>query len=254
MSLITVQGIIIREMPYKETSKILTVITRELGRISVMVLGANRPRSRKGSLTQKYSVAYFDLERGRSFYYLKGVQLQNSHYGIRCDIKRLAVGEVAMEFIDRTYDMSIKYEKLYQATSTFLSGLATLESGYLKYLTAFQIKWIALLGYQPNLFSCVNCGKKNMKKARFSISLGGLVCEDCKVEQRGRLITKETLQALIDLMFTPFDKLDTIHIDYRRLHSIHIMLYRYMQYHIDIPKLKSWNVCYKLLCDGNERG
>ena len=59
--MIKTAGIVLKEIKYQETSKILSIYTKKLGKISVMAQGANRPKSRLLANTQ--SVLLLKLAR-----------------------------------------------------------------------------------------------------------------------------------------------------------------------------------------------
>ena len=66
--MIKTEGIILSEIRYKETSKILKVYTKKLGKISILAQGAYRPKSQLIATTQPFSQVEFHLraEIGRA--------------------------------------------------------------------------------------------------------------------------------------------------------------------------------------------
>ena len=62
-----VQGLVIKEMRYKDNSKILTVFTRELGKITVMARGACNPKSKLISNTELFFYNRYQLYREKLF-------------------------------------------------------------------------------------------------------------------------------------------------------------------------------------------
>ena len=59
------EGIVIRTTDYGETNKIVTLYTREWGKIGVMARGAKKPNSRLSAITQLFTYGYFLLQNGR---------------------------------------------------------------------------------------------------------------------------------------------------------------------------------------------
>ena len=58
------EGIVLRTTDYGETNKIVTLYTREWGKIGVMARGAKKPKSRLSAITQPFTYGYFLLQKG----------------------------------------------------------------------------------------------------------------------------------------------------------------------------------------------
>lgn len=76
------EGIVLRELKYQETSKILSIYTKKMGKISVMAKGANRPKSTLIANTQPFSYNEFQLSEGRNFFYINQADIIDSFYDI----------------------------------------------------------------------------------------------------------------------------------------------------------------------------
>nr|WP_019138373.1 DNA repair protein RecO [Peptoniphilus timonensis] len=63
-------GIVLNEMDFGESSKIIRVFTKEYGKISIMVKGAMSPRSKNLSVSQVFGVNEYLLKKGQSFFIL----------------------------------------------------------------------------------------------------------------------------------------------------------------------------------------
>ncbi len=58
------EGIVLRTTDYGETNKIVTLYTREWGKIGVMARGAKKPKSRLSAITQPFTYGYFLMQKG----------------------------------------------------------------------------------------------------------------------------------------------------------------------------------------------
>ncbi|MFM1582540.1 DNA repair protein RecO, partial [Helcococcus ovis] len=63
------RGIVFRAVDFGETSKILTIFTRNEGIISVMARGVKNPKSKKQNLVSVFTEADFELTKSKDFYY-----------------------------------------------------------------------------------------------------------------------------------------------------------------------------------------
>ena len=67
---INTKGLVLRETPYKESSRILTVLTSDLGKITVGARGAKRKGSKTASSTQFLAFSDMTLSENRGRYTL----------------------------------------------------------------------------------------------------------------------------------------------------------------------------------------
>ena len=80
---------VLREMPLGEADKLLTVLSEEEGRISVVAKGAKKPSSRFLAAASVFAVSDMELVKGKSMYILRNANLIKSFYGLREDLDKL---------------------------------------------------------------------------------------------------------------------------------------------------------------------
>ena len=84
------EGIVIRTMPYGENNKIVTLFTREAGKITCMARGAKKPASRLAAITQPFTHGTYSIYKGKGMGTLQaGDQLESLRH-IREDIMSTA--------------------------------------------------------------------------------------------------------------------------------------------------------------------
>ena len=88
---VSVRGLVIRTTDFKESDRIITVFTEELGVISAMAAGARSLKSRKMSSTMQFCYSSFILTKKGDYYRVKEAELIESFYGIRKSIEGLAL-------------------------------------------------------------------------------------------------------------------------------------------------------------------
>jgi DNA repair protein RecO (recombination protein O) len=89
-------GIVLKEMPLGEADKLLTVFSREQGRISVVAKGAKKPGSRFLAAASAFAYSDMELVKGRSMYVLRNANIISPFYGLREDLDVLtAAAETA---------------------------------------------------------------------------------------------------------------------------------------------------------------
>lgn len=243
-----VEGIILKEIKYGETSKILNIYTKELGKISIIVKGAYNPKSKLIANTQTFSLNEFQLRKGKNFYYITDADLVESFYSIREDIDRIVYGYYMLELIDKSVPMEQQNEKLYEVLKKGLKVLDGLNEKFLEFIIGYELKFISFLGYRPVLDRCVNCGEKHLSKVKFSIDNGGLLCDKCfSVDRYSRSINKEIYDIINSALFSPLEKLSELQVEKESLKYIHELLVDYILFNIDRKKFNSLIFLEKLM-------
>lgn len=242
------EGIVLSEMRYKDTSKILNIYTRKYGKISVMARGAYKPKSILIASTQPFSYNEYLLHKGRSFYYLNQASLINPFYDMRENMERFLYGCYLLELVDKSTPEEEASEKLFLLLAKALEVLSYMESGFPKFSTAFGLKYISFLGYRPNLGSCSHCGRKDLGRVKFSHPEGGIICKHCfSVDPKARFMDRSMYRAMEALIFTPLDQLDDLHIEDSTLLGLEELLDEYILYNIDRKEFNSLKMLKSLI-------
>ncbi len=171
------EGIVLRTTDYGETNKIVTLYTREWGKIGVMARGAKKPKSRLSAVTQPFTYGYFLMQKGNGLGNLQQGEMITPLRAIKEDIFLTAYASYVVELTDRSTDEKKSnpfiFELLYQ-TLTYLN------EGYdpeiLKNI--YEMKMLPVLGLYPVLNQCAVCGS-NEGQFSFSIREGGIICHRC---------------------------------------------------------------------------
>ena len=230
-------GIVLSWIKYKESSKIVTILTEDLGKVSIMAQGALKPRSQLLAVTEVFCRSHFELKKGKSLYYVESAELESSNYGLRQDINRLAYGFYALELVEKTIPEGEPSPKIFAMLQKVLESISSSKSSLLP-LTAFEIKVISMLGYRPQISACIHCGKAISEEWTFSIHDGGLVCRECS-NGTGFNVDRQLIVDMRNILMSKFEDLPELRIDEERLENIHSLLYQYIIFSLDIKELKS---------------
>ncbi|MBM7650004.1 DNA repair protein RecO (recombination protein O) [Bacillus ectoiniformans] len=171
------EGIVIRTANYGETNKIVTMFTKEKGKIAVMARGAKKPNSRLSSITQPFTHGYFLIQSGSGLGTLQQGEMVSSMRHIREDLIVTSYAAYIVELLDKSTEEKEAYPSLFHFLQQTLHYL---NEGYdAEILTnIFEMKMLHLIGLRPELSCCVNCGSKEGRFA-FSIRENGLLCHRC---------------------------------------------------------------------------
>ncbi len=172
-----IQGIVVSEVDYKESSKIINVLTLEYGIIGFIARGTKKVKSNLSGVSSKLTYGYFHVnykENGLSS--LIEVDIINGFNNIKKDINKISYAVYLLELADRVYrhdnDKNI-YEML-------IASLIKIDEGYDYQVIShiFELKMLDFLGIRPVVDECVNCGNK-LDIVTVSSYRGGYLCKNC---------------------------------------------------------------------------
>ena len=201
------QGIVLSGMRYRETGKILRVFTRDYGILPVMAHGVYKKNSSLLSVTEWFAESYFCLDRGRSFYYLRAAELVDLHYALRRDYARIQNAQLCALFLLRSIPEEHPQQSLNDLYARLLKtlpgSLSPVQSG-----TAFLLQAARSMGYQPTLYACASCGNRKIQTMRFSHTLGGILCENCRIAgEYLQPFSKESYMNIYTLLREPLESI-----------------------------------------------
>ena len=197
MSLVTTRAVVLQTYRYSETSKILRLMTRELGPCSTLARGALRPKSRFGGLLEPFveGEATFFTKEGRDLHTMSSFELVRDRRGLDQSIELFTIASVLCELVMRLAPEHPDTE-LYVTLTRGLDGLhgrvgGGEAAGGLEYVWGL----VDALGFRPELERCVVCRRRiGDESARFDFPAGGLRCPSCAPV--GPRLSPDELEAL----------------------------------------------------------
>ena len=201
--LVNSEGIVLREVRFEDTDKILTVFSRKYGKIHAMAKGALRPRSSLLACSQVFAYSYYTFFKGKSFYHINQGDIIDPFYNIRENMNRLLYGSYLLELVDSSIVEEEPNDKLFKLLIKGLSVLSNMNSDFMKFIISFEIKYISFIGYRPLLDTCVICGQDIKNPVGFSRKHGGAICNSCfQVDSLNEPMNSVMLKYLQLLLFT----------------------------------------------------
>ncbi|UCH30519.1 MAG: DNA repair protein RecO [Myxococcales bacterium] len=176
-----------RSVDYRDSDRIVTLLTEDFGKISALARGARRSQRRFGGALQPYVLmnALFRPGRGE-LAHLERVTVDQSFHGILRSLEAIGAAGAALAVIRERVPEHEPEPAVFDSAVRFLDALnrrAPAEES----LLSLQIRVLTILGFAPTLDRCVGCGKTPAqgRAAPFDASRGGIVCRACG---GGRLI------------------------------------------------------------------
>ncbi|MCE2403125.1 DNA repair protein RecO [Candidatus Poribacteria bacterium] len=239
------QAIVIRAFSLREAHKIITFYTPNFGKVKAMAYGVKSPKSKlSGSLELlNHGMLLFNYRENRDLQNLTGFELIEGFDGIRTDFARITYGCYLAELIDAIAsegNANPEVFDLLRDTYQFLTDADDLA------LLArfFEIKFLDLTGYAPQLSQCANCGSvvtatsvnntQSVLVVLFSVRHGGLLCGDCQHRDTSAFsIAPGSCELLKTLRKSELGKLSRIRASTRNHRELKLVLSSFIQYHTE---------------------
>ena len=234
------EGIVLKEVRYKDTSKILTLYTKEHGKIAVMARGAYRANSQLMSTTQVFAYGEYHFNMGRGLIFLNQADLINSFYSIRETMDRVIYGYYMLELVEKSLPDEQENEKIFLLLEKGLRVLSNLNKDFLKFIIAYELKFVSFLGYKPNIERCVSCNSLKSENVKFSISQWGIIFSNCfNLDPFAIYLNSETYETMHNLLYIPLEEVGEVTSSNVSLDKLHEIIVRYILRNIDRKKFNS---------------
>ncbi len=173
-------GLVLRETNYKEADKILTILTRDLGKRTVQSRACRRKNSKLTAASQL--LVYSDLvlfERQERLSLHEASVLQQFR-GLGQDILLLALGSYFAEVMELSCQEGAAHPELLSLILNSLYALETLKKDPPLVKAAFEFSLMCQSGYEPLLDACAVCGREEPENPRLHLREGVLHCAVCR--------------------------------------------------------------------------
>ncbi len=185
MEQIKTRGLILKVLNLNDNDRIFTVLTTELGKITVMAKGIRSQKNRMFSAMQLFCLSDFVFERRTGMYYPVDAQLCESFFDLRNSVEKVAFATYVADVVNAIPDefpiehpyFSFILNTLYLASKVDYSKKDA-RFALLKLKVIFELKTAQENGYAHSGQKCMCCGvEKNIKY--FDYISGGVICDKC---------------------------------------------------------------------------
>ncbi len=181
MNLLKLTGVVLRAVDYGEADRVVTIFTRERGKVSAFARGARASRRRFGGALQPFTLLTAEAREraGSDLLGLDGVAVTRGFAGLRGDLARIACAAYAAELTRELVRDHEPHEELFDLLVEYLE---LLDAGPARpaALRAFELGALRAAGLMPRLDACARCGGATAAgPARFDAGQGGVLCPRC---------------------------------------------------------------------------
>ena len=184
----TLHGLVLREVKYKESSKILTILTEEEGKITAEARGALRKGSKCSAASQVLTWSDLTFFENRGRYTLTEGSVLEDFAALRADLGDYALGCYMAELLEAVSDEDSHSTALLHLGLNALFALSRQLYPAKHIKAVFELRLMCLAGFAPQLDRCTDCGSHTPEKPRLSLYGGGVHCTGCAPGAPGKSV------------------------------------------------------------------
>ncbi len=232
-----VRGVVIREISVGERDKIITILAKDIGKISISCKGSRKATSKTASGTSLFTYGDFNLYTGLKHFKLNNVDILKSFYKIAYDYDTLVFASYFAEILDK---INFFIEENNQILYLLIKSLKSLEDKNISpklTCTIFNFRLADLLGYSPILDYCTSCFLVDFEPIFFGKE--GILCKNCKdkdlpLKEGDVFVLKYILESDIEQVFN-------FSIGEEKINYLYNISVKYIQGHVDF-RVKSLEI------------
>lgn len=186
----SLDAFVIRLRPLGESDRIVTLFSRERGKVDAVAKGVRRTASKFGARLEFFVRSRVEIHAGRSLDVVTGAEIVRGGWERLVDPDVFALASYAAEMIDGLCEPDLAVPEVFDLLDELQQTLvdvdaASLHAAAASLRPAFDMRLLAALGFAPELDGCVRCGGELGKRpfaggrAMVSPEAGGLVCRAC---------------------------------------------------------------------------
>jgi DNA repair protein RecO (recombination protein O) len=225
------EAIVLRTHKLSDADRIITLLTRQHGKVRAVGNGVRRTTSRFGSRLEPFTHVDLQLSEGRSLHRVIQAEMLAPHgAAIASDYERYTAGTAMLETADRlTAEEGEPSTQQFRLLLGAVRAMAADRYPANLVLDAYLLRAMAVAGFAPSFSVCARCGAEG-PHGWFSVPTGGMVCSACRAPGSVRA-GAGTVALLAALLTSDWDTALTATAAERN--EAHGMVAAYVPWHLD---------------------
>jgi DNA repair protein RecO (recombination protein O) len=181
------RAIVLRVIDFSESSCVVTLFTRDFGKIGGLAKGARRPKSAFDAALDLLAVCriVFLHKSSDVLDLLTEAKLERRFRAATRDLSRLYAGYHVAELLNELTDTGDPHCDLFDTAEAVLAALDG-DGEVRRWVLRFELAALRILGHLPSLDACVDCGRAVVADRRvpFGLQAGGVLCQEHRAGKR----------------------------------------------------------------------
>lgn len=232
----TTEAVVLRHAPLGEADRLLTLYTRNLGKVRALAKGVRKPTSRKAGHLEPLTHTRVLLAQGQTFAIVTQAEAVHTFPRLREDLERFAQAVYCAELVDRFVYEGESQPGLFRLLVETLERVEAHSRPWLA-VRYFEVRLLDHLGFRPQLFRCVACERSVRPEPQyFSPTQGGVLCPRCGPGvQDARPVSVAALKYLRHFQRSPFAEAERARPAPGTQQEIEALLQVYLTYLLERP-------------------
>jgi len=183
MSRYLVEGVVVKNINYKDSDKIYTILTKNKGKVLASAKGVRKISSRRAGNLDTLNHVIIGISEGSSGYKtITEVKTINSFRKLKSSIPKVSKVYFLLELVHKFLEEDHEEAKVFNLLIFSLERMENDDKNIDFWVLFFEISLLVLLGYGLTFEKCKICGREysdSWKAYKFNYGLGGLVCDRC---------------------------------------------------------------------------
>lgn len=218
--MIEVEGIIISELSYGETSKIINILTKEKGIIGIIAKGAKQLKSDLRSVSERLTYGKFNIYyKQDKLSTLISVDVIDTFKNIKKDLKKISYATFLIDLSEQVYKQNQR-EEIYDL---LIESLIKINSGFNEIVITniIELKYLDFLGVMPIIDACSICGSTN-NIVTINATSGGYICQNCY--QNEYMVSEKTIKLIRMYYYVDISKITKMEVSEKTTNEINKFL------------------------------
>jgi DNA repair protein RecO (recombination protein O) len=248
------EAVVLHARRFRESSKIVTLYTREHGKMSVVARGVLQPKSKYGSVLQpmSYLSAVIYRKEGRDLQNLSTAEPVERFGVLMGSLERMTTGMAIVEMVDAAMHDEERNDLLFDLLVTALRGLNDPGSDESSVQLWFLIHLSGILGYAIRTDECGVCDEPFTPREAipYSLAIGAPLCAEHRESMAFRSLTLGAFTLLRQLRSAEIEEAITLHPERGIATELIDMLTTFIRFHVEgLRRLKVRKVSASVLDD-----
>jgi DNA repair protein RecO (recombination protein O) len=229
------EAIVLKRTNLGEADNIITFYTPNLGKLRAVAKGVRRPKSKLGGHLDLLTQSALLLAQGQNLDVITQSQTIESFLPLKSNLWRTSCAIYVAELADQFTAEQVENYPIYRLLQTTLLWLCEAQSEIHSselVLRYFELQLLSHLGYQPELYQCLNCRSPLAPERNFfSASGGGVICPSCaRKEQLVRPISADAIKVMRFLLKNDFTSASRLRVSSDLTHELEQLMRAYIRY------------------------
>lgn len=230
------EGIILKRVDFGEADRLVTIFTKNKGKITSLAKGIRRIKSRRSGNVELLNKAKLSFAQSKSLPILTEAESVQTFPRLKEDLKKVGLAYYLIELVDQFFHDGQESYKTYDLLSEALGFINELEMEKAEIIVrAFELKLLSIVGYEPSVQLCVKCREK-LEPSGNSLSpeAGGMLDKSCLNESTlAKPVSPEEIKLIRFALDKPFSDTVKINVPANLAERLKVQMKIYIEYFLE---------------------